>query len=160
MALDPDFDYEREEITFGKQKPQTLRLRGIALEDLSIILANRLTEVEAMYALFAAAKASVFSRSALDGFVLTLIQKAPDLASEVISRCNDDPANMQLYRKIPLGVQAASLIAITKLTFEEAGGLKNLIAMLASLGNEALPQDARERIASLLAPTEGSPTVQ
>lgn len=160
MGLGPDFEVERETITFGSKKKTSFEVRGIGVEDLGQLLASRLTEVEAMYAMFAASKASIYSRSNLDGFVLTLIQKAPDLVAEVISRAADEPENRQSYRRIPFAASAAALMAIVKLSFEEAGGLKNLLATLMSLVDEALPQGARERIESLVAQTEESPTLQ
>lgn len=151
MGLGPDYEVEREPITFGVKKKQTFEVRGLGIEDLSMILAGRLDEVEAMYALFAASRASIFSRSSLDGFILTLVAKAPDLVAEVISRAADEPDSRQSYRRIPFGASAAALVQIVKLTFEEAGGLKNLSETLTSLVGEALPLVARERIESLIA---------
>lgn len=123
-----DFQPERVEIAH-KGKP-LLSVRGLCLDDLSILVRAHLVTLNK---LFEAAKAgaqpnSVFGVS--DMFLMDMIHKAPDVIFDIIALACDESDYSDTARKLPAGIQFKALQAIATLTMEDIGGPKALVAFL------------------------------
>lgn len=141
-----DYVAQRAEI---KTSSTTLSVRGLTLPDVSRLIVLHLNGIEATYARFQEIKKQVFSRSASDQFFIQAMMDFPEMIAEVISIGCDEPDELELAAKLPVGVQLECLHKIVTLTFEEAGGLKNLFASLITGLRGALPESALIRLASL-----------
>lgn len=135
------------------QPKREITLRGLNVEDLTALVSTRMTQLKQFYELYERSKAEIFASNRTDKFVLALVGHMPNLVAEVISLAADEPGeeSVRQARKLPFAFQVVCLGEVVRMTFQEAGGLKNLMAMLASLIEEAVPgnSSARELLASL-----------
>lgn len=135
--------YVVERTTIPLKPPnKDISIRGLNIVDLTAIIGDHLTDVEALYSIYQAMKVSIYSQNTLNRFIVEMLKSAPHLVAEVISRAADEPAPeaIQNAQKLPLPVQVACLNAVVRLTFEEVGGLKNLLATLGLILNGMLSE--------------------
>lgn len=134
-------------------------VRGLGLTDITKLVTDHLPDVRAVYLTYEQHKQSIFSKSSMDGFLLQICRTCPDVVAEVISVAvvGEEAKEEDLLKqaqKLHFAVQVAALTEIFKLTFEDAGGLKNLYALLRDLMNEVLPEDARAALRVQLTKTQ------
>lgn len=124
-----DYKVARVEIPLGDDN--SFSVRGLGLDDFSILLTNHLsaiTQAAEAYEVFQRSSAKIAS---LQGFFLIVLKDYPGLMSEVISMAADEPDTKGI--RLPIGVQTSALTEIGRLTLQDAGGLGNLLAMLATV---------------------------
>ena len=114
----------------------TGRVRGLNLDDISILVTDHLPAITKAVTLYAASKGDVYTKTNIHAFVIQVASEFPTLLSEVISLAADEPALKG--RKIAMGVQIAALTEIVRLTLEELGGLGNLSLVVANLAKGVL----------------------
>ena len=120
-----------------KGKRGAFEVRGLNTEDLTYLVVNHLEPILLALQEFGE-KSNQDTRQLLDKatwpeFLLLLAQHFPELVAEIISRGADEPTMYDKARQLPLPVQIRALYDISELTIEDAGELKNLGAVLASL---------------------------
>lgn len=147
-----DYAPPTAEIPLGGGKTGTVR--GLNVDDLSILLTHHLDPISKAVALYAASKKDVFTTKNLHSFVIATASQFPTLISEVISLAADEPTLKD--RKIAMGVQIAALQEIVRLTLEELGGLGNLSLVVANLARGVLSEYPTLRPAHEGAPSKGS----
>lgn len=130
-----DYKTPTTEIPFPNGGSMTVR--GLNLDDLSALLQDHLEPISKAVDAYRLHKESAFTNANLMTFILTLAKDFPGLVSEVISIATDEPGARNI--KFSLGIQVSALAAVSKLTLEEAGGLGNLFATLATLARGVLP---------------------
>lgn len=121
------------------EKP-SFDVRGLCLEDMTFLISQHMGPITRAIKLYQESKADVLKTGNLQGFILTLARDFPELAAEVISAAADqlDDATRKIARQLPISVQIMALTEITRLSIEDAGGLKNLLAeMTATLQERA-----------------------
>lgn len=125
-----------------KPPNKDIHIRGLNVIDLTALIGEHLTDVEALYATYQAMKVSIYSQNSLNRFIVEMLKSAPHLVAEVISRAADEPTPeaIKAAQTLPLPVQVACLNAVVRLTFEEVGGLKNLLATLGLILNGMLSE--------------------
>lgn len=111
-------------------------VRGLDLADLGVLINNHLEPMMRVAELYKEAKGDVFADANFAGFLLLLTKQFPSLAMEVISIGADEPKVKDM--KLGISIQIQALMAIGKLTVEDAGGLKNLSGMLLNVLQGAL----------------------
>lgn len=121
-------------------------VRGLGVDDLSYIINLHREDVIAAAQAYRLQKASLFSTRGLEQMTITLLTKFPSVAAEVISAAADDRAAADRAAKLPFSSQATALHEIVAMTFEDAGGLKNLFATLASLAQELIPAELKNAL--------------
>lgn len=138
-----DYEIPKERIPLpGKavngEKP-FFEVRGLGLDDLTLLIHLHLGPITKAVKLYQEQKEDVLATGNLSEFIMTLARDFPALVAEVISAAADslDDETREKARKLPLPTQLAAMSEITKLTMEEVGGLKNLLA------------EMRERLESL-----------
>lgn len=131
-------DYQPPTATVPLGGDATGQVRGLNVDDLSILITNHLPAISKALALYAASKKDVYSTANLQAFIIQTVSQFPGLVSEVISLAADE-ASLK-GKKIALGVQIAAMNEIAKLTLEELGGLGNLSLVLANLAKGALSE--------------------
>jgi hypothetical protein len=112
-------------------KDNSFTVRGLGLDDFSVLIANHLsaiTQATEAYELFQRSSGKIAS---MQGFFMILLKEYPGLMSEVISIAADEPDAKNI--RLPMAIQTSALSEIGRLTLTDAGGLGNLLAMLATL---------------------------
>lgn len=134
-----DFTPETREVPLNKAGDKTLTVRGLNLDDLTFLVSNHLGDIATGMELYQQHKTAVIAENSLDRFIVAMMRVLPDLSAEIIAVACDEPERGDNARKLPLAIQIAALSEIASLTMEEAGGLKNLFAALASLIGAMMP---------------------
>lgn len=129
-----DFTIPRTKITLpGKAvdgvKPFFL-VRGITLDDMTFLVGQHLGPITRAIKMYQESKEDIVTSGNFHGFIMTLARDFPDLVAEVISAATDslDDETRNVARKLPISVQILALNEIVRLSVEDAGGLKNLLA--------------------------------
>ena len=141
-------DYTPETDTVEIRRPkngepaQVLTLRGLNLTDFGALIADHLAEIEAIYNTYVKDRARLIRQGSLDTFLISLCTNSPEIVAEVISRGAGEPEMKEKAAQLPFSVQAVALSKIARMTFEEAGGLPNLLAALLNLLTESLGVNA------------------
>lgn len=130
-----DFTPARETVEF---KGGSFDVRGLSLDDVSILMRSHLPDVEAIIDLLAKGNAGAeFEVSAVLEHAITLVKEAPGLVANLIALACDEPDEVDKARALSLPVQVRAIETICKVTFDEAGGPKkfveSLVHLLASL---------------------------
>lgn len=123
MALE-DYEIATEEVSLPKGK--SFSVRGIGLEDVTVLLRKRGPEIRTFFAKYsgsAAGKSGLPSGFSAD-LGMQLLDAAPKLVGEIIACAADEPAMADKAAKLPLNVQLEALEKIAALTFEAEGGPK------------------------------------
>lgn len=107
-----------------------IRYRALNTEDVTGLLTSRLAEVQMMFDSLSSLRPTAFSRDLADAFIIQVINQAPGVAAEIISRAADQKDNVEAFKTIPFAHQCIILADITAMTLEEVGGLKNLLGAL------------------------------
>lgn len=111
---------------------EIFRVRGLNVEDLTYLAENYLPDIIQAIEAYGQSRRRVVERKGLAEFVLIAAKDFPSLCAEMISRAADEPGQTDKARALPFMIQIAALKEIIVLSTEEAGGLKNLIAVLAA----------------------------
>ena len=129
------------------QRPY-FEVRGITLDDMTFLVNRHIGPITKAVKMYQESREDILKTGNLQGFVMTLARDFPDLAAEVISAASDqlDDETRNKARQLPISVQISALSEITRLSLEDAGGLKNLLAEMrtrienaASVGEESNP---------------------
>lgn len=123
----------------GKQ----FMVRGLSSDDLAIMVSQHLPEIVKAVELYQERQKNVMDTGSLTGFLMTFAKDFPAVLAEVISAATDSTSEKarEVARKMPLPIQLAALNEITRLTMEESGGLKNLLAEMRARLESAAASD-------------------
>ena len=123
----------------------TFDVRGLCLEDMTFLISRHIGPITRALKMYQESQQDIVATGNIQGFVLSVVKDFPALASEVISVAADehDDEALEIARRLPIGTQIAALTEITRLTVEEAGGLKNLLAeMQARIGSAGVESES------------------
>ncbi len=132
-------DFEPERHTVAHRGKPLMEVRGLSIEDVSVLIRQHLPDLEKLYDLAQTMPGNAVARLADDGFLLKLVTDAPNLAAHVISLAADEPTMADKAKRLPIATQVLALQATARLTFEDIGGPKGLIALLESVTGRPLP---------------------
>lgn len=149
-----DYAIPRSKITLpGKAvdgvKP-FFEVRGLCLEDMTFLIGQHLGPITRALKLYQESRADVLKTGNLQGFVMTVARDFPELAAEVISAGADqlDDTTRKVARQLPISVQIMALTEITRLSLEDAGGLKNLLAEMTATLQKAAAEVESESVSA------------
>jgi len=130
----PLADYQPERVKIDYKGRPLAEVRGLNLEDISVLVRSHLTELQVLYARF--------QNTALDTEALIqIISEAPGIAARVIALASDEPEGVAAARKFSLPLQVKMLAEIVRLTFEDVGGPKAFVALVGQLAGVHLLPD-------------------
>jgi hypothetical protein len=139
-----DFKIASDVVTF---RGGSLELRGLSLNDFSVLMRNYLPELNNLFQLYEneATRDNAISQSVK--FASTVVQEAPGMVAQMIVLCGDeDTSLLPVAAKLPITVQVECVRKIIELTFEEAGGAKkfldSLVGMVKTMGPGTTDQPA------------------
>lgn len=146
-----DFKQEWRELRF--KKGGGFQVRGLSLEDLSILIRTHLPDLKAMYARYSAANETGEST---DDMVVSFVRDTPLLAAHLIAMAAGEQSAAKQARELPFPLQVDAVVNILQLTFEDVGGPKNfgplLMRLVGSVGVE-LPNGLARRMQMVVAET-------
>jgi hypothetical protein len=96
-----------------------LAVRGLALVDITALVAAHRSTLETAFALVTAEGAEM----QMGDIAQAILQVAPDLAAMIIALALNEPDNVAGAAKLPVGLQLAILEKVGDLTFSMEGGL-------------------------------------
>lgn len=108
-------------------------VRGLALDDLALLMRNHYSDINALVDVFAKDTTEEQPVAAITKHAVALIKEAPGLVANLIAIACDEPDAVDNARKLMMPVQVRAIETIAKLTFEEAGGPKKFMESLANL---------------------------
>jgi len=108
----------------------SFKVRGLALVDITYLVEHHLGDLVKAVDLYHERQQGRMARSTLADFAMILARDLPILTSEIISVAAEETGQQDKIAKLPALVQINALLIISKLTTEEAGGLKNLLAFV------------------------------
>jgi hypothetical protein len=136
-----DYQIQRKKVPLpGKPGTENFfEVRGLCVDDLTLLISIHHGAITRALKLYQESKADVLASKNLTGFMLLLAKDFPELVAEVISAAADslDDATRAVARKLPFTTQVLAMNEILKLSMEDAGGLKNLLAELRELAANA-----------------------
>jgi hypothetical protein len=135
MALH-DFKVVTEEVSFRGGR---FALRGLALNDVSDLVRNNLSELNKLFQLYdnEGTREQALAESAR--FAITIVRETPNMVSKMIALAADEPEAIAVAARLPLPVQVECMRKIIELTFEEAGGAKKFLDSVMSLVGGMIP---------------------
>lgn len=123
-------DYKPETVPILVKGKQICTVRGLNIEDLTFLATNYLDDIQRAVAMYGGQPGRL--RKNLGDFLITVGRDFPRLCAEMISLASDEPGTASVAMTLPWMTQILALKEILRLSTEEAGGLKNLIAVLAA----------------------------
>lgn len=130
----------RADVTMaGKGNPLTVSVRGLNLDDISLLVATHIDEFRAVAELWEGASAEIFASIQKDNFIVKLVTQVPSMAATVISLAADEPDSRETVRTLPIAFQVKLLLEIVRLTLEDAGGPKGFAALLKTMMDQQPP---------------------
>lgn len=129
MAL-ADYTPQRTAIMQG-DKPLFM-VRGLSLDDVSVLVRSHLDALN-LLATMAEETNTHFGSVA---FFTQAVTTAPNVVFDAIALAADEPSYASDARKLPVGLQIKALQEISRLTLEDIGGPKALVALVRSLLNQ------------------------
>lgn len=123
-------DYEIVRVAVPLPGQKQIMVRGLSSDDLTYLISLHLEEIIKAVKLYQESRADILVTGNFSQFIMTIARDFPGVIAEVISAATDshDEASRATARKLPMPTQMLLMDAIVKLTMEEAGGLKNLLA--------------------------------
>lgn len=120
-----------------KTKKVSFEVRGLSFIDLSSLLRTHLNDLESLFTLYEKdSAAGAVSNMAMARYATSLIREAPGLVAHIIALAADEPEMVNNAARLPLLAQTDALQKIGKLTFEEVGGVKKLMAQISQLASD------------------------
>jgi hypothetical protein len=136
-----EFQPERLTVT---AKGVSFDVRGLSIIDISSVIKLHMNDLEALFDMYEQeAQGLSFSNVALAKYATRLIQDAPGLVAHIIALACDEPEQVNNAKRLPLIAQIDALKKIGKLTFEEVGGVKKLIAEMSDLVSQFRPASSQ-----------------
>lgn len=119
------------EADIAKQRENFFTVRALILDDISYLINHHLGDLVKVFEIYSGQKRGNAS-TAVTQMATIVARDLPSLAAEIISVASDeiDPKAKLAARKLSAVTQINALLTITKLSSEEAGGLKNLLALV------------------------------
>lgn len=123
-------DYTPERYTVEWRGRVLVEVRGLSLEDVTVLVRQHLPELKELYARFQGDPKKLLPEG-LDAerIALNCITEAPTLAARIICLASDE-RDMDAARRLTMPLQMKILIEVIRLTFEDVGGPLEFAGML------------------------------
>lgn len=110
-------------------------MRGLSLQDVSMLVQHHLPDIEALFDLFG--HLDTATSDDMRPVVTAMVAQAPGFVANLIALACDEPESAKVAATLPAPVQIDALMKVGTLTFVDVGGPKNaletIVALLANL---------------------------
>lgn len=139
-----EFEPQRVTVSFGREPRKfELSLRGLALDDVTIIIRENLAGLDDVLQVYADNVNDKVAVAATAQYALELVKGSPALVARIIALAADESHLESKAARLPIPVQVDCIKAIIELTFSEAGGVKNFVESLTNLMGAIRPVPAQ-----------------
>lgn len=114
----------------GGEKP-FFEVRGLCADDLTFLVTMHHSQITKALVVYQEQRERIMGGGrGMTDFLLTIAREFPDLVAEVISAATDslDDSTRKVAKTLPFTTQLLALNEIVKLSMDEIGELKNLLA--------------------------------
>lgn len=125
-------------------------VRGLALDDITRIMRENGITLDAIFDTVMSGRAeNMLNEDAIGDYAMTMVQSAPGVAAQLIALAADgdpdDPAEIEMARRLPVTIQIDALVKIGQLTFAMEGGPKKLLetVVMVAKGTTSLMSDLK-----------------
>lgn len=102
----------------------SLTIRGLSFQDLTALIRDHRETIEKLFNDYSDEETNAQS------LLTRLLTNSPEFCAQVIALSADSPEHVEKARRLPVTVQLDALIAVGKMTFEEAGGVKKFLEQI------------------------------
>lgn len=118
----------------------SLSVRGLALNDISHLIRDYLTELNTLFALYSKEESRETANAQSVQFAVTIIKETPNMVAQLIVMATDSTqGELHIAERLPIPVQTEVLRNVIELTFEEAGGAKKFLDSIVALVTNLRP---------------------
>lgn len=122
------FQPEHREVSLGGGN--SFSVRGLSLNDAAVLIREHFPDLDAIFDLFQ--NFDTVTADQLQPLLLSVVSQAPGLVANVVALAAGEGSASDA-EKLPAPIQVKALLAIGELTFNEVGGVKKSVEMIASL---------------------------
>jgi len=102
----------------------SLTVRGLSFQDLTALIRDHRETIEKLFNDYSDDGSNAHS------LLTKLLTNSPEFCAHVIALACDEPEAVDNALRLPLTAQLDALIAVGKMTFEEAGGVKKFLEQI------------------------------
>lgn len=140
--------YSTPRTTITLDASNNIAVRGLTLEDISFLMQVHKGDVDTVVEMFSGKLGKDMTPEGVnkavqaegDAMILALLQQFPLLAANIIAVACDEPTAWENAMQLPMPKQVDAILAIAKLTFEDAEGFKkfvgNVLAVMQSVAKQ------------------------
>lgn len=120
-------------------KGGSFELRGLSLNDISVLMRDYLDDINALFKLYDANAPQGVAMVESAKFAIGFARDSPLLVASMIASCAGEPEAVDVAVRLPFDTTVECLQAIIELTFEEAGGAKKFFDKVMNLVTRIRP---------------------
>lgn len=143
----PLHDFDIPSVTIENQGRPVIDVRGLSFIDISTLVNRHRADMEKLFTIYkeftSKEGASLVGDALIMRYGFELINEAPGILAHVIALAADEPDRVQQVSKLPATSQIDALVAIARLTIEDFGGLKKMVATLWGTVLSFAPEEVR-----------------
>lgn len=124
----------------------SFRVEGLSLQAITVLVRTHLADMEALFDLFA--QREKLENADVTALCMAAVESAPGFVANVIALAAGEPQAAPIVARMSFAFQVEILEAVGELTFNEVGGVKKFLPVVARL----LPKTAglKEKVATNL----------
>ena len=142
-------DYAAPTATITSQGKPVIDVRGLSFVDISLLINSHRADMEKLWAMYNEFKRKDGGDLVGDALVMRygfeLLNEAPGILANIIALGADEQERIEQISRLPATVQIDSLVAIFKMTIEDFGGVKKMMATLWETALSFAPEEVREK---------------
>lgn len=145
-------DFKTPVTTIESQGKPVIDVRGLSFVDISLLINSHRADMEKLFAMYKEFQRKDGGDLVGDALVMRygfeLLNEAPGILANIIALGADETDRVEQISRLPATVQIDSLVAIFKMTIEDFGGVKKMMATLWETALSFAPQEVREKAES------------
>lgn len=142
-------DYAAPTTTITSQGKPVIDVRGLSFVDISLLINSHRADMEKLWAMYNEFKRKDGGDLVGDALVMRygfeLLNEAPGILANIIALGADEQERIEQISRLPATVQIDSLVAIFKMTIEDFGGVKKMMATLWDTALSFAPEEVRAK---------------
>jgi len=142
-------DYAAPTTTIKSQGKPVIDVRGLSFVDLSLLINSHRADIEKVWAMYNEFQRKDGGDLVGDALVMRygfeLFNEAPGILANIIALGADEKDRITQISRLPATIQIDALVAIFRLTIEDFGGVKKMMATLWETALSFAPEEVRAK---------------